>query len=54
MKTPCPECHRRDFLRRVMAGSAAFFTAPGAFAEALTVTPSMTEGPFYPDKFSDR
>ena len=47
----CPECHRRDFLRRAALGSAAFFTAPGAFAEALTATPSMTEGPFYPDKF---
>lgn len=43
--------HRRDFLRKAMAGSAAFFTAPGAFAEALTATPPMTEGPFYPDKF---
>ena len=47
----CPECHRRDFLRRAALGSAAFFTAPGAFAEALTATPSMTEWPFYPDKF---
>ena len=43
--------HRRDFLRKAMAGSATFFTAPGAFAEALTATPPMTEGPFYPDKF---
>lgn len=31
-------------------GSAAFFTVPGVFAEALTETPPMTEGPFYPDK----
>ncbi len=23
---------------------------PGAFAEVLTETPRMTEGPFYPDK----
>ncbi|MDB4265223.1 intradiol ring-cleavage dioxygenase [bacterium] len=48
----CPQCHRRDFLRRATMGSAAFFTAPGAFAEALTLnaTPHMTEGPFYPDK----
>lgn len=39
--------------RRVMSvgalGAAAFLT-PGAFAEALTVTPKMAEGPFYPDK----
>lgn len=47
----CPDCHRRDFLRRAALGSAAFFTTPGSFAEALTATPSMTEGPFYPDKF---
>jgi len=33
-----------------MLGSAAFFTTKGAFAEALAVTPEMTEGPFYPDK----
>lgn len=32
-----------------MAGSAAFFTTKGAFAEALTRTPRQTEGPFYPD-----
>ena len=48
--SPCPDCYRRDFLRRAVLGSAALFTVPGAFAEALTVTPSMTEGPFYPDK----
>lgn len=33
-----------------MAGGAAFFTVPGAFAEALTLTPRQTEGPFYPDQ----
>ncbi len=32
-----------------MAGSAALFTVPGAFAEALSLTPRQTEGPFYPD-----
>jgi protocatechuate 3,4-dioxygenase beta subunit len=51
MKNPsCPDCHRRDFLRRAALGSAALFTVPGAFADALTITPAMTEGPFYPDK----
>lgn len=40
---------RRRFLHR-MAMAAAFATVPGAFAEALTQTPKMTEGPFYPDK----
>jgi protocatechuate 3,4-dioxygenase beta subunit len=41
---------RRDFLRRAAAAGAAFWTVPGAFAEALTLTPKQTEGPFYPDK----
>ncbi|MFM2170435.1 MAG: hypothetical protein RI957_664 [Verrucomicrobiota bacterium] len=39
---------RRDFLVRAAMG-AAFFTTPGLYAEALTVTPRQTEGPFYPD-----
>lgn len=45
----CAACHRRRFLQRALAGSAAFFTVPGAFAEALSLTPRQTEGPFYPD-----
>jgi protocatechuate 3,4-dioxygenase beta subunit len=40
---------RRQLLRG-LAISAAALTVPGAFAEALTLTPKMTEGPFYPDK----
>jgi protocatechuate 3,4-dioxygenase, beta subunit len=39
---------RRRFLRGLGFG-AAFCTVPGAFAEALTLTPAQTEGPFYPD-----
>jgi protocatechuate 3,4-dioxygenase beta subunit len=39
---------RRDFVHRIAFGAAAF-AAPGAFAEALTLTPRQTEGPFYPD-----
>lgn len=39
---------RRDFLSRAAMG-AAFFTTSGLYAEALTVTPRQTEGPFYPD-----
>lgn len=39
---------RRRFLHQVGAG-AAFFVVRGAFAEALTLTPAQTEGPFYPD-----
>lgn len=38
--------------RRAFLGTlgVAFFTARGLFAEELFRTPSMTEGPFYPDK----
>ncbi len=41
---------RRTFVGGV-AMSTAFLTTPGLFAEELTKTPSMTEGPFYPEKF---
>jgi protocatechuate 3,4-dioxygenase beta subunit len=44
-----PAASRRDFLARAGA-LAAFLAAPGAFAEALSLTPRQTEGPFYPDK----
>lgn len=40
---------RRQMLRAGALGAAAF-TVPGAFAEILTQTPKLTEGPFYPDK----
>lgn len=40
---------RRRFLQSAAFGAAAFAT-PGLFAEALTATAAMTEGPFYPDK----
>ena len=40
--------NRRRFLSQ-MSLSAIFFAAPGAFAEAPTLTPRQTEGPFYPD-----
>jgi len=33
-----------------MMGSALLFSAPGAFAELLQLTPKQVEGPFYPDK----
>jgi protocatechuate 3,4-dioxygenase, beta subunit len=45
---------RRTFLRHAALGTAAFatplFSTPGLFAEELLATPTMTEGPFYPDK----
>ena len=40
---------RRNFLQNVTFGTA-LLTTPGLFAEQLFETPSMTEGPFYPDK----
>lgn len=39
---------RRRFLSQ-LACSSAMFIVPGAFAEALTLTPRQTEGPFYPN-----
>jgi len=38
---------RRRFLRG-LAATGAFFTVGGLYAEVLTLTPSQTEGPFYP------
>jgi protocatechuate 3,4-dioxygenase, beta subunit len=40
---------RRQFVGATAFGLAAW-TTPGLFAEELTQTPRMTEGPFYPDK----
>lgn len=39
--------NRRRFLRQ-LATTGAFLTTGGLFAEALTLTPRMTQGPFYP------
>ncbi|MBI1841649.1 MAG: intradiol ring-cleavage dioxygenase [Verrucomicrobia bacterium] len=41
--------NRRRFLQS-MALATAGFTARGALAEALTITPRLTEGPYYPDR----
>lgn len=44
---------RRNFLKSTAAAGfalPAFWHTPGAFAEALTLTPRQTEGPFYPDR----
>lgn len=41
---------RRQIIRGAAAlGATALFT-PGVFAEMLSLTPRLTEGPFYPDK----
>ena len=39
---------RRRFLRQ-LAATGAFYSVSGLFAEAVTLTPMMTEGPFFPD-----
>jgi protocatechuate 3,4-dioxygenase beta subunit len=46
---------RRSFVKRAAIAAAgasipAFWNTPGAFAEALQLTPRQTEGPFYPDR----
>jgi protocatechuate 3,4-dioxygenase beta subunit len=45
---------RRGFIRGLATGGvalgAAYFTVPGAFAQSLRETSSLTEGPFYPDQ----
>lgn len=41
---------RRRFIQQAAGVAAsAFWNVPGAFAEALSLTPKQTEGPFYPD-----
>jgi protocatechuate 3,4-dioxygenase beta subunit len=41
----------RLWTRRKLIGTMALaFSAPGAFAEQLALTPKQTEGPFYPDR----
>jgi protocatechuate 3,4-dioxygenase, beta subunit len=49
MKDRNPFENRRQFLQGLAVG-AAMFTTRGLFAQALSETASMTEGPFYPDK----
>ena len=41
--------NRRRLLRALFATSAGMWV-PGAFAEALTLTPRTTAGPYFPDK----
>src|SRR5437016_6318617 len=38
---------RRRFFKSMALASAAF-TLPGYLAEALTITPQVTQGPYYP------
>src|SRR5438876_385020 len=52
MNKPLVFPSRRLFLGTLALGlgTSSFFTVRGAFAEELSRTPRMTEGPFYPDK----
>lgn len=55
MKSPTlssfePFVGRRNFLHGLGLTGAAFVLNRGLFAEELSVTPQVTEGPFYPDK----
>jgi len=47
VQTPLDRPNRRVFLS---AAGAALFVTRGLFAEQLLRTPSLTEGPFYPDR----
>ncbi|MBI4909903.1 MAG: IPT/TIG domain-containing protein [Acidobacteria bacterium] len=49
MRTHNSSTNRRQFLQAMGIGGL-FFTTRGAFAEALTLTPSQTIGPYYPDR----
>ncbi|GMW00398.1 MAG: hypothetical protein AMXMBFR84_15350 [Candidatus Hydrogenedentota bacterium] len=40
---------RRSLIKGIAAGAVSF-SSPGVFAEALSLTPAQTEGPFYPDR----
>lgn len=49
MTLPFKSPSRRKFLQDI-AFTSALFSTRGLFAEQLFQTPSLTEGPFYPDK----
>jgi len=40
---------RRRFFAAAMGAGGLFFTEKGLFAQTITLTPSTTEGPYYPD-----
>ncbi len=50
MKSPDLGISRRQLICGGMAFGAAMYFVPGAFAEELSRTPRLTEGPYYPDK----
>jgi protocatechuate 3,4-dioxygenase beta subunit len=42
--------NRRVLIKSLTLGAAAYYSIPGLFAEELTATTPLTEGPYYPDK----
>lgn len=40
----------RNFFTSAIGAGGLFFTESGLFAQTLTLSPSTTEGPYYPDK----
>lgn len=40
---------RRHFFSAALGAAGLFYTEKGLFAQTLTLTPSTTEGPYYPD-----
>jgi len=44
---PYPRWSAANFLKAIAAASAGF-ALPGYLAEALTIAPSVTQGPYYP------
>ena len=41
---------RRKFFAAALGAGGLFFTEKGLYAQALTLTPGVTEGPYYPDR----
>jgi protocatechuate 3,4-dioxygenase beta subunit len=41
---------RRQFFAAALGAGGLFFTEKGLYAQTLTLTPGVTEGPYYPDK----
>lgn len=49
IRTNKPTLSRRNFFSAALGAGGLFFTEKGLFAQTLTLTPSTTEGPYYPD-----
>jgi protocatechuate 3,4-dioxygenase beta subunit len=49
IKTTKLTMDRRDFFATALGAGGLFFTEKGLFAQTLTLTPAVTEGPYYPN-----